>query len=214
MAVVPPLIDLAKVVPDEADASSAPEPKCVLYVNPEVGKGAYWFAKIVEETGKRRPEIPFLVVKGRTGFGELVKSGVNWGVANNLRTIENTDLAREFYGASKVALVPSLAPESFGRIVAEAQSAGVPVVASNRGALPETVGDAGVVLPIPKRFVDAPGTVPSAEDVAPWVDEIVRLWDDPAYFAVRRAKGLARAREWETDAVLDRAETVLRQLLN
>lgn len=44
-----------------------------------------------------------------------------------------------------VLLLPSL-HEGFGRTALEAMSAGVPVIASNRGAIPEVVGKAGLLL--------------------------------------------------------------------
>src|SRR5687767_8852427 len=42
-------------------------------------------------------------------------------------------------------VLPSL-EEGFGMTVVEAMQAGVPVVASARGALPEVVGDAGLIV--------------------------------------------------------------------
>ena len=44
-------------------------------------------------------------------------------------------------------------------------AAGVPVVASNRGALPETVGDAGLILDIPQCYQPQTTLLPSAEEV-------------------------------------------------
>jgi len=46
---------------------------------------------------------------------------------------------------ASVLLLPSL-HEGFGRTALEAMSAGVPVIASKRGAIPEVVGDAGLLL--------------------------------------------------------------------
>jgi glycosyltransferase involved in cell wall biosynthesis len=46
-----------------------------------------------------------------------------------------------------LALVPSRAAETFGLAAAEAMAAGVPVVASAAGALPELVGSDGLVAP-------------------------------------------------------------------
>jgi glycosyltransferase involved in cell wall biosynthesis len=47
--------------------------------------------------------------------------------------------------------------EQFGRVVVEAFFAGVPVVASDSGALPEVVGEAGLIVPEgdPERLADA-----------------------------------------------------------
>jgi glycosyltransferase involved in cell wall biosynthesis len=51
----------------------------------------------------------------------------------------------EFVRHAAVLLLPSL-HEGFGRTALEAMSAGVPVIASNRGAIPEVVGEAGLLL--------------------------------------------------------------------
>ena len=59
---------------------------------------------------------------------------------------------RTFYAVSKLLLVPSLWNESFGLVAAEAMLNGIPVLASNRGALPETIGDAGFLFDIPARY--------------------------------------------------------------
>jgi glycosyltransferase involved in cell wall biosynthesis len=46
-----------------------------------------------------------------------------------------------------LAVFPSRAEETFGLVVAEARALGFPVIASDRGALPEGVGAAGAVVP-------------------------------------------------------------------
>ncbi len=56
------------------------------------------------------------------------------------------ELARLRAGAA-LALVPSRSAETFGLAAAEAMAAGVPVAGSAIGALPELVGDTGLVVP-------------------------------------------------------------------
>jgi len=53
----------------------------------------------------------------------------------------------ELRAGAALALVPSRAAETFGLAAAEAMAAGVPVVASATGALPELVGGDGLVAP-------------------------------------------------------------------
>jgi glycosyltransferase involved in cell wall biosynthesis len=50
------------------------------------------------------------------------------------------------YSAAKIAVVPSLY-EGFGLPAAEAMACGTPVIATTGGALPEVVGDAGILVP-------------------------------------------------------------------
>jgi glycosyltransferase involved in cell wall biosynthesis len=53
---------------------------------------------------------------------------------------------REAYAASKLVVVPSRWNEPFGRVPAEAMVSGIPCVVSDRGGLPEVVGDTGEVV--------------------------------------------------------------------
>lgn len=52
----------------------------------------------------------------------------------------------QHYSAAQIAIVPSLY-EGFGLPAAEAMACGTPVIATTGGALPEVVGDAGILVP-------------------------------------------------------------------
>jgi glycosyltransferase involved in cell wall biosynthesis len=60
-------------------------------------------------------------------------------------TATNEELVK-LYSQSSAAIVPSVY-EGFGFPAGEAMSCGVPVISSDGGALPEVVGDAGIVVP-------------------------------------------------------------------
>jgi len=106
--------------------------------------------------------------------------------------------------------MPSLWRESLGRVPIEAMANGIPVLASDRGALPETLGDAGFVFTIPERCTPTSGAVPTAQEVAPWVAAIERLWDDPAFEASHRQPARLEARRWDGDALAERYEALFR----
>ena len=85
------------------------------------------------------------------------------------------------YAGARALVLPSL-DEGFGLPVLEAMSAGVPVVTSNRGSLPEVVGGAGVLL--------------DPSDVSAWADTIERLTTDAAWTTNLATAGLERARSF------------------
>jgi len=94
---------------------------------------------------------------------------------------------RQLYEHAALLIQPSY-EEGFGLPVLEAMTMGVPVIATNRGALPEVVGDAG-----PLVEPDDPDQLASA---------IEHLLDDEsaARIAVRRGLDRARRFSWEQTA--------------
>ena len=113
--------------------------------------------------------------------------------------MSNTAGPRDFWSVTRVCVVPSLRLETRGLVAMEAMTNGVPVVASDRGALPETLGDAGIVLSLPDRLTPATKSLPTAAEVAPWVEAVERLWDDPEFARVYKRRALARARSWSAE---------------
>ena len=66
------------------------------------------------------------------------------GVVRHLGYVD-ADRRRSLYEGARLLVLPSL-DEGFGLPVLEAMATGVPVVAANRGALPEVVGGAGPLI--------------------------------------------------------------------
>lgn len=84
------------------------------------------------------------------------------------------------YASARAVVVPSRY-EGFGLCALEALAHGLPVLAANAGALPEVVGEHGVLLP--------------AEDAAAWATAIAALPDDeaPAGMAAAQRREAARS---------------------
>ena len=203
--VIPDPIRLDRVIADD------PDPRYVTFVNPQPEKGAAVFARIALELGRRRPDIPLLVVEGRGTSDGLAGLPVDLSGLTNLNRMANTPDPRDFYRVSRAVLMPSLWRESLGRVAIEAMANGIPVLASDRGALPETLGDAGFVFTIPERYTAANAAVPTPREVAPWVATIERLWDDPEFEAKHRALARAEARRWDPDRVAEQYEAFFRR---
>ena len=70
---------------------------------------------------------------------------------------------------------------------------------ANRGGIPEAVDDGGIVLPLPERLSPLTRTVPEADEVAPWVEAIIRLWDDAEHYQGLGERALQEAQRWRPD---------------
>ena len=76
---------------------------------------------------------------------------------------------------------------------------GIPVLASNRGALPETLGEAGFLVGIPDRYTAETPTIPDAKEVEPWIETVIRLWDDAAFYEQASQRVLNHAQRWRPE---------------
>jgi glycosyltransferase involved in cell wall biosynthesis len=137
----------------------------------------------------------------------------------NITLMPFTPDPRTFYptvfSMTRLLLMPSLWNESFGLVAAEAMLNGIPVLGSNRGALAETVGGSGTrsarsvpdtlcgqggfLFEIPAKYTPETREVPPAEEVEPWVETIIRLWDDPAAYERCSRAACERAQQWHPD---------------
>jgi len=197
----------------------------VTFINPEAAKGVYVFARIARELAARRPDIPLFVVQGRSG-GDALKNpalGLAEHIAGelhsqpgrpphvpapsakagtptrNITAMPFTPNPGDFYPITKLLLMPSLWNESFGLVAVEAMLNGIPVLASNRGALPETIREGGFLFDIPARYTPETREVPTAEEVARWIETIIHLWDDTAEYDRASRAAHERAQAWHPD---------------
>jgi glycosyltransferase involved in cell wall biosynthesis len=181
----------------------------VTFVNPLPHKGVFVFARIADELGRRRPDIPFLVVEGRAGAGWLRQTGLDLERHNNVFVMANTADPREFYRVSKLILMPSLWNESFARVSVEALINGIPVLASNRGGLPETLAGSEFLFDVPARYTPETRDLPTAEEVEPWVQAIERLWDQGQLYEQERQRCSKAANAWREGRLVPIFEDLL-----
>jgi glycosyltransferase involved in cell wall biosynthesis len=78
--------------------------------------------------------------QGRTSYAEALAARVgSAALAERVRLVGHLDDMPAGLAAAHLALAVSVEPEGFGRVAAEAQAMGCPVIVSDIGALPETV---------------------------------------------------------------------------
>lgn len=185
----------------------------VTFVNPEPAKGVFWFARLAYDLGTRRPDIPLLVVESRGRTDWLGRCGVDLRGVQSISRMPNTSDPRQFYRASRVVLIPSLVAETLSRVAVEAQMNGIPVIGSGRGGMTEALRPAGLELPIPSRYTPDTRSAPAPGEVAPWVEAIIRLWDDSESYERVSAAAQEGARKWHPDVLIPQWEMFLERLV-
>jgi glycosyltransferase involved in cell wall biosynthesis len=135
--------------------------------------------------------IPELILAGNTTDAatpwlERISRPPLLDVVRHIGYVDAAD-RRALYAGARLLVQPSY-DEGFGMSVLEAMSLGVPVVAADRGSLPEVLGGAGLLVD-----PDRPGDIAHA---------LARLLDEDGLAAACAAHGIARARafRWEDTA--------------
>ena len=146
-------------------------------------KGVTVLAAALDEVMPRSPAVRALWI----GHGELAAEmegqlAASPHASRHVREPWTDDIASCF-AAMDILAFPSIRRESFGRVAAEAQACGVPVIASDDGGIPETIrdGESGLLVP--------------AGDVPAWSEAILKLATDASLRRRMGAAGRAQACE-------------------
>lgn len=147
-----------------------------------------------------RKAVPDLVLAGKATeearpWLERINRPPLAGHVRHIGYVEPAD-RQALYAGARLLVMPSF-EEGFGVPVLEAMTFGVPVVASNRGSLPEVLGDAG-----PLVNPDEPDEIAAA---------MARVLDDDGYASACTAKGVLRARQFSWHRTAQSVYDVYRQ---
>jgi glycosyltransferase involved in cell wall biosynthesis len=158
-------------------------------------KGLRYLLQAVAEISAFR-KIKLVVVGGPKKNGDIETYMRNLGIRDCVTftgRIESDAFVRQYAKAS-MAIVPSIY-EGFGFPAGEAMACGVPVISTTGGALPEVVGNAGILVPPanPKALVDA---ILSLMD---WPEQAQRM-GRAGYLRVRERFTWKRAAEMTVEA--------------
>lgn len=97
--------------------------------------------KVLIKAAKKLPKNINILIAGDGPLKEYVESSSKkLSNIHFLGRISNTNLP-EYYNAADLVIVPSIHEEGFGRVILESLSCGTPVIAANRGAIPEAMDD-------------------------------------------------------------------------
>ena len=139
----------------------------VVFINPNPMKG---IARVLE-LAERRPDIPFDVVESwKLPKWMVAESKARAAKLGNIRWLRSKTDMRSVYRHARILLAPSGIDhpewiESWGRVATEAHLSGIPVIATNDGGLPESVGPGGILI----------ARTASIED---WLSALDLLWND------------------------------------
>jgi glycosyltransferase involved in cell wall biosynthesis len=144
-----------------------------------------------------RPESGRLLVAGDGPGAARLRARAGAGV--EFLGMVPAERARELVADARAVLIPSRCYEAFPRVVVEAYAAGVPVVASRIGALPEVVEDG------------ATGLLASPDDPATWTEALERLMDDELSLRLGEGAYRAWAERYTPQANLRQLEAIYRE---
>ena len=124
--------------------------------------------------------------QGRTAYAQELASRIEaLGLVGRVRLTGHCDDVPAAFLTASVGVVASVEPEAFGRASAEAQAMGCPVIVSDLGALPETLGTGGNGVQQPTGRTSPPGDEAA---LAGCIEAALRM---PANLAAER-RGAAR----------------------
>jgi glycosyltransferase involved in cell wall biosynthesis len=136
---------------------------------------------------KYRIDVPLVLVGGRGWiYDEIFRTISDLQLTDHvhhLTGVSDTELAH-LYRAAGVLAFPSYY-EGFGLPALEAMHGGCPVIASNRGSLPEVIEGAGLSL--------------DPDDIESWADALHRVLEDVAFAGELRRAGIAQSQHFSWD---------------
>lgn len=165
-------------------------------------KGLVHLIRAFARLAPARPDLELMVIGKLKPEGATAKLLAELGLGERIRFVSGLSLDQmvQAYREATICVSPSLY-EGFGLPAAEAMCCAAPVVVTDGGALPEVVGDAGVV-------------VPRADDAA-LAEAIAALLDDPDRRSALGAAAAARAAEaFDWDRVAQAYEAVFARALS
>jgi glycosyltransferase involved in cell wall biosynthesis len=188
---------LYPLVPKEDyQVEPSPDP-AILMINPDPDKGFETFLGIAPLL----PEERFLVVESWPLNESLPAVHAALESLPNVRFQPRVADIRQVYRQGWLLLVPSKLEEAAGRVVLEGQWSGIPALVSDRGGLPEMVGEGGLVI---SDYLNS----------RVWAEAIRSLRDPQTRERFSRAaRHSAQRKEFSAEFIVDRLLAIFREAI-
>jgi len=153
-----------------------------------------------------------------TAFAAVPTWGADDRVLQELRSLTNVrilppeDDIERILERTRILLVPSLWPETFGYVVPDAMLRGIPVIASNVGGLPEAKLGVDYLLPVIPAERQGKTYVCPPQDVGPWAEALRVLLADRQEYTRCARDSRSAALEFLPSTSVSRFEALLGDL--
>lgn len=177
----------------------------VTMINPCELKGVSIFMGLAQEF----PNVEFAAVPTWGADQDLI---ARLRELPNVQILEPANDIEVILGQSRILLVPSMWPETFGYVVPEAMLRGIPVLASDIGGLPEAKLGVDYVLPVVPGEFNKKGFVSLPQDLSPWSSALGELLSDAEVYRQCSQQSRQAAHDFIATVSVSRFETLMRQL--
>lgn len=147
---------------------------------------------------QKDPKIKFLIVGDGVEREKLQKQIEMLNLLNTVEIIREMPISPSYFKACDIFALPSLY-EGFGIVFLEAMSAGLPIISTTAPAIPEVVGDAGILIPPRKPELLAEKILQVARD-----DELRKELIE---------RGLRRAKKYDWDKLITKYEKAYKSVI-
>ncbi len=167
--------------------------KSILFVNPLRSKGIETLFRIAGA----RPEYHFTILQSRAISDQWLETCFKKSFAcGNIDWLPATPEIGKVFSQTRLLLIPRLNPEGFARIITEAQSFGIPALASEANGFAERIGHGGTIIPKYSTIDD-------------WIAVLDQYMKDDEYHATKRKYAIQQSEHEDL-----RPDDVLTKLLH
>ena len=132
------------------------------------------------------PHIKFIIAGDGIEREKIERQIKDLGLSDKVKIIRKT-VTPEYYRACDIFVLPSLY-EGFGIVFLEAMASGIPIISTTAPAIPEVVGESGVLVP------------PRKPDLL--AEKILQVINDDKLREKLREKGFERVKKYDWDGIV------------